>query len=133
MFENRRHFRLREFLDVAWKLDDQEVSGEGMVLNISSSGLLLQTDRVFKPSDNNILSIEISESSESSAAKDLPFLAKKGKMMWFRRIHTPQERYQCGIQFLEDKTDKNLQQWLDMKVNRLSEAADVNILGHLTI
>jgi len=130
MFENRRHFRLKEFLDVSWKVEDQEVSGEGTVLNVSSSGLLLQTDRVFQPSDNTILSIE---SSESLAAQDSPFVAKKGKIMWFRRIHTPQERYQCGIQFLEGQTDKNFQQWLEMKVNRLSETANVNILGNLVI
>ena len=92
MIENRRHFRLREFIDVAWKVADQEVSGEGMVVNISSSGLLLQTDRVFRPSDNCVLSIE-------SGAEILPFAAKKGKIMWFRRIHTPQERFQCGIHF----------------------------------
>ena len=47
MFENRRHFRLREFIDVTWKVDELNVSGEGTVVNISSSGLLLQTDRVF--------------------------------------------------------------------------------------
>src|SRR5580698_7527037 len=98
MFENRRHFRLREFLDVTWKVGGEEVSGEGTVVNISSSGFLLQTDRVFKPSDNCVLSIE-------SGAEVLPFAAKKGKIMWFRRIHTPQERFQCGVQFLTDKAD----------------------------
>jgi hypothetical protein len=124
MFENRRHFRLREFIDVAWKVTDQEVSGEGLVMNISSSGLLLQTDRIFRPSDNCVLSIE-------SGAEALPFDAKKGKIMWFRRIHTPQERFQCGLQFLTDKTDSNFQKWLEKKVNQLSQAGDAKILGNL--
>jgi hypothetical protein len=123
MFENRRHFRLREFIDVAWKVADQDVSGEGLVVNISSSGLLLQTDKIFRPSDNCVLSIE-------SGSEDLPFGAKKGRIMWFRRIHTPQERFQCGIQFLAN-TDSSFQQWLEMKVNRLSEAGDATILGNL--
>jgi hypothetical protein len=125
MLENRRHFRLREFIDVAWKVvGAQEVSGEGTVVNISSSGLLLQTDRMFRPSDNCVLSIE-------SGSEILPFASKKGRIMWFRRIHTPEERLQCGVQFLAGKTDSDFQQWLEMKVNRLSEAADAKILNNL--
>ena len=124
MFENRRHFRLREFLDVTWKVADQEVSGEGMVMNISSSGALLQTDRVFRPSDDCVLSIQPVDDK-------LPFESKSGKIMWFKRIHTPQERYQCGIQFLQDKKDDNFHQWLDGKVNELCEAGDAKILGNM--
>jgi Tfp pilus assembly protein PilZ len=127
MFDNRRHFRLREFLDVSWKLDNQEDSGEGTVLNISSAGMLLQTDRVFQLPNDNILYID------SADTQELPFAAKKGKIMWFRRIHTPQERYQCGIRFLEDKPDNRLEQWLAMKIDRLSQAADVNVLSRLVV
>jgi hypothetical protein len=124
MLENRRHFRLREFLDVVWKVADQDVSGEGTVVNISTSGFLLQTDRVFRPSDNCVVSIE-------SGADTLPFAAKKGKIMWFRRIHAPHERFQCGVEFLEDATDNNFQRWFEMKVSKISESADVKILGNL--
>jgi len=127
MYENRRHFRLREFLDVSWKVDNQEDSGEGTVLNISSAGMLLQTDRVFQLPNDNILYID------SADTQELPFTAKKGKIMWFRRIHTPQERYQCGIRFLEDKPDNRLEQWLAMRIDRLSQAADVNVLSRLVV
>ena len=89
--------------------------------------MLLQTDRVFQPSDDSILSID------SADTEDLPFAAKKGKIMWFRRIHTPQERYQCGIRFLEDKTDNSFQQWLSTKIDRLSEATNVNVLSKLVV
>ncbi len=124
MLENRRHFRLKEFIDVAWKVADQDISGEGMVVNISTSGLLLQTDRVFRPSDHCVLSI-------GSGAENLPFAPKNGKIMWFRRIHTPEERMQCGVQFLPDHLDLEFQQWLEKKVNRLSGAEDANILGNM--
>jgi hypothetical protein len=50
-----------------------------------------------------------------------------------RRIHTPQERYQCGIRFLEDKVDNSLQQWLSNKIEQLSQAGDVNVLGKLVV
>ena len=121
MFENRRHFRLREFVDVTWKVTDQDVFGDGTVVNISSSGLLLQTDKVFRPTDNCVLSIE-------SGSQQLPFAPKKGKMMWFRRISTPQERFQCGIQFLPEKTDTSFQQWLENKVKELGETGNATIL-----
>ncbi len=124
MLENRRHFRLKEFMDVTWKLADQDVSGEGTVVNISASGFLLQTDRVFRPTDNCVLSIE-------SGAETLPFAPKKGRLMWFRRINTPHERFQCGVQFLKDQTDNDFQQWLEKKVARISEAADAKILDNL--
>ncbi len=123
MLENRRHFRLREYFDVTWKLADQEVSGEGMVMNISISGLFLQTYGVFRPSDNCVLSI--------GGVETLPFAAKKGKIMWFRRIQTPQEGFQCGIRFLTDTTDNHFQQWFEKKVSQLSEAEDAKILGNL--
>jgi len=111
-------------MDVSWKVADQGISGEGTVVNISSSGLLLQTDRIFELSDNCVLSIE-------SGLEDLPFESKKGKIMWFRRIHTPQERFQCGVQFIKDQRDNEFQQWLEKKVNRLSEASDAKILNNL--
>ena len=124
MLENRRHFRLKEFIDITWKLVDQDVSGEGTVVNISTSGLLLQTDRVFKPTDECFLTIE-------SGAETLPFASKKGKMMWFRRIHTPKERFQCGIQFDSESVDNKFKEWLEQKVNQLSEAGDAKILGNM--
>ena len=117
MLENRRHFRLREFIEVAWKVADQEVSGEGTVINISASGLLLQTDRMFRPTDNCYLTVE-------SGAETLPFAPKKGKIVWFRRIYSPKERLQCGIQFSE-RTDNVFLQWLEKKINKLSEVEDV--------
>jgi len=107
--EYRRHFRLKECIDVTWKLADREISGEGLVVNISASGFLLQTDRVFSPSDNCVLSI-------GSGAESLPFAPKNGKIMWFRRIHTPEERIQCGVQFLPDDPDISFDQWLEIKM-----------------
>jgi len=124
MLENRRHFRLREFIDVAWKVSGQDISGEGMVVNISTSGLLLQTDRVFMLPDDCVLSI-------GSGTESLPFSPKNGKIMWSRRIHTPEERLQCGIQFLPDDLDHDFQHWLEKKVHQLSDAVDVKVLSNL--
>ena len=128
MLENRRHFRLRKYLDVNWKVNGQEDVGEGTVLNISTSGLLFQTDKVFQASDNCELSLEL------IPGEGRPVTIKKGKLMWFRRIRTPQERYQCGVQFLDKNAfDKDFQQWLDEEITRLSEASNINILSNLVV
>lgn len=124
MLENRRYFRLREHLDVVWKVNGQEDSGEGTVVNISLGGMLLQTDRMVKLADNSIVSIE-------SGQEALPFAPKKGKIVWFRRINTPEERLQCGVMFLKDQLDRGFENWFETKVNRLSETTDVNILSHM--
>jgi hypothetical protein len=124
MLENRRHFRLREFTDVAWKVADQDVSGRGTLVNISFSGMLLRTDQIFRPTDNCFLTVE-------STAENFPFASKKGKMVWFRRIQAPQECFQCGLQFLGNEADNDFIQRLEMKINRISEAGDANILGNM--
>ncbi len=124
MFENRRHFRLKHHFDVNWNVESQADSGEGTVLNVSLSGLFLQTDKTFKPSDNCVMSIKV------DAQDGLPFVEKKGKLMWFRRINTPQERYQCGIQFIDQDSDLKFQQWMENQVTQLSEAANVSILSN---
>lgn len=127
-FDNRRHFRLKEFVDINWKVGHQAEEGEGTILNISSSGALLQTDKVFTPSDNCVMSIA------APYGESLPFSPKKAKVMWFRRVHTPQERYQCGVQFLETGGyDKDFQQWLEERVTKLSEAANANILNNYIV
>jgi len=110
-------------MDVSWKVMDQDVSGEGLVMNISSSGLLLQTDRIFRPSDDCVLSIE-------SGGETFPFASKKARIVWFERIRAAQDKYKCGLQFIEDQ-DNQFKEWLEEKINRLSAAGDANILGNL--
>ena len=95
-----------------------------MVINISKSGLLLQTDRVFRPAESSVVSI-------GSGIEVLPFAPKQGRIMWLRRIRTPEERLQCGVQFLPSVTDDDFQQWLQSKVDQLSDAGDAKILGNL--
>lgn len=124
MLENRRHFRLREFTEVSWKVLDQDACGQGLLVNVSYSGMLLRTDKLFKPSDKCFLTVE-------STAENFSFAPKQGKVMWFRRIQAPQECFQCGLQFLGNEADNDFNQRLEMKINRLSDAGDANILGHM--
>jgi hypothetical protein len=124
-FENRRHFRLRDYFDVDWKLNGNDSSGQGTVLNISVSGVLLQTNGALKPFDKCTIEIK------PQAGGEVPFSPKKGKIVWFRRIGESGERFHCGVEFLKDAgvTDKALNDWLEQKVAAISEAGNVSILN----
>ena len=69
---DRRHMRLRYLMDVRWSMPAASLSGQGQVVNISSSGLLLQLDNQFKPADDCIVSLDAPVNEKS-----FPFSSKK--------------------------------------------------------
>ena len=104
MLENRRHLRIRQPIDITWSMPGEDITGQGQILNISSSGILLQIDNSFKPLDHCVLAIDPEIVEEKP-----PFLNKKGKVVWFRRIHTPHYSYLCGLEFFKDQAfDRDL-------------------------
>ena len=124
MLENRRHLRIREITDIRWVVLGEDVTGEGKVLNISASGLLLQTDAQFDPRRLGILYID------AHGEQPLGFGPKKGNIVWLKALPARQG-YQCGVEFLKKSPfDRPLQEWIDCKVERLAQATDANILNH---
>lgn len=127
MLENRRHLRIRQPMDVTWSVPGEDITGQGQITNISSSGLLLQIDSSFKPLDKCILSID----PEFSEEEKNPFLNKKGKVVWFRKIQNPRYSYQCGVEFLRDQMISNeLDDWLETKTAELAQTTNPNILNN---
>ena len=124
--ESRRHLRIRQPMDVTWSMPGEDITGRGQILNISSSGLLLQIDDSFKPLDHCILSVDPKIDEER-----LPFLNKKGKVVWFRRIQNSKYTYQCGLEFLkEHKLDNDLFDWIERKTAQLAQTMSANILNN---
>lgn len=125
--ETRRHLRIRQPMDVTWSMPGEDVTGQGQILNISHSGLLLQIDSSFKPLDNCVLSVDPSLDEEEK----LPFFSKKGKVVWFRRIQTSKYTYQCGLEFLkEQRMDNDLVNWIENKTSQLAQTMNVSILNN---
>lgn len=123
MLENRRHLRFREVFDIRWTVLGTNLTGEGQVLNMSSSGFLLRTDGNFDPKRSGVLYID------SQDDKPLVFGSKKGKIVWLRRISENRPGYLCGVEFLKDSPqDKKLEGWLETKTDELSRISDANIL-----
>ena len=124
MLENRRHMRIREITDIRWVVLGEDIFGEGKVFNISTSGLLLQTDAKFDPRRRGIVYID------AHGEEPLGFGPKKGNIVWSRPLPAKQG-YQCGVQFLKNSPfDKLLQEWINGKVEALVQATDANILNH---
>ena len=122
MMEGRRNFRLRHPMSIHWKVKGGDASGEGTISNISLSGLLMQTDKIFRIPNKCVLSLEID-------GEDKPFVVKQGKVVWFRRIGNERPRYQFGVEFVKDAGfDLKLKEWLEGKVAELSKAGDANII-----
>jgi hypothetical protein len=127
-FENRRHFRLRDYFDVNWKINGNDSAGLGTVLNISASGVLLQTENPIKPFDQCVIEI-------APQGKESPFAPKQGKIVWFKRINDEGSKYQCGVEFLRDAglMDKSFKDWLDERMSSMSETTNVNILNNYVV
>ena len=130
MLENRRHLRIRERLDITWNLPGEDIAGQGQILNISSSGTLLQIDESFRALDNCVISID-PEFMEEEAA---PFMNKKGKVVWFRKTQNPHYGYQCGVEFINPSgTNDGLLNWIEKKISGLSQAMSANILNNYIV
>jgi hypothetical protein len=127
--ETRRHLRIRERMEVTWSMPGEDITGQGQILNISNSGLLLQIDDSFKPLDQCVLSIDPEIDEERP-----PFLSKKGKVVWFRRIKTPKYSYQCGLEFLkEPQLDDDFINWIENKTAQLAQTMNASILNNYGI
>ncbi len=127
--EDRRHLRIRHLMGVTWSMPGEDITGLGQILNVSSSGILLQIDNSFIPLDHSVLCVD-PEFDESRP----PFLSKKGKVVWFRRIKTFKYTYQCGLEFLrEQNPDSALMDWIDNKTTQLAQTVNVSILNNYGI
>lgn len=124
MLENRRNIRIREITEVRWTVLGSELLGDGKVLNISHSGLLLQTDTNFDPHVRGKLYLD------SPSSDDLEFGPKKGRVVWTRKIEN-NTGFQCGIEFDRNQSsDSRLDQWIEKKSDEIAQTTDANILRH---
>jgi len=107
-------------------MPSESVSGQGQIVNISSSGLLLQLDERFKPADDCVVFLDAPVHERS-----FPFTNKKGKLVWFRTINSSRFKYQCGLEFFNEKGDnQDVKHWVDAKVDELAQTMSASILNH---
>jgi len=124
MTEWRRHPRVKESVDVRWSSGFLGNQGNGTIRNISISGLLLEVDDHFKPSDSDQYMLEI---VDSQMAQMIP---RDVKLVWFNRLKTDKIRKFCGMKFTnaEGPVLMRLVEHVEGKRSYYNEAMDVNII-----
>ena len=96
MKDLRRNPRIKENIPVHWQVEQHISHGQGRVLNLSTSGLLLRTESEFSPLDQCVFLFN--SALEGSKA----FLPNKGKLIWHQK---KENGYVCGVEFIETPTN----------------------------
>jgi hypothetical protein len=121
MIEGRQSFRFRKHMDFSWSVPDQNVHGAGKIYNLSQTGMLFETDRLFLPEHGLELCFSV---------KEIPCLPVKGKLVWFRKVTDKKPHYRCGVRFTRQQAIKpEWTKWLDESISRFADAADNVILS----
>ena len=123
MPDYRRHFRIKERVPVFWKIKDKNIEGQGEVINISTSGLLLETDSAFSPLDESKLEIEPID-------KVIHFIPRQGQLVWFKKIKILNTRFWCGIEFIKppQETVEEIKRKVEEVQVQMAQASNLNIL-----
>ncbi len=120
MIENRQSFRLRQQIDLDWSVTDQKTEGKGTAFNVSKTGMLFETDRLFSPEHGMTLSLKCEET---------PTLPQKGKLVWFRKVGENKAHYLCGIRFnSDDASNVKWVKWMEESFSKLADVGNTTIL-----
>jgi hypothetical protein len=123
MINNRQSFRLRKQFDITWSVPEQKIQGQGIISNISLSGMLFVTDRLFESEHGLMMCFSVAQA---------PAFPPKGKLVWFRKVGKKNAQYQCGVQFLNETAQaKAWIEWMEENILQLADAENSPILGRI--
>ena len=123
MINDRQSFRLRKQLEFNWSIPGQKTEGEGLIFNISRSGILFVTDRLFEPQHGLEMAFRV---------KQVPPFPSKGKLVWFKKVEKENACYQCGVKFLNELAASQAWiTWMEENILKLADVASTNILENL--
>ena len=123
MVEWRRHLRVREEIPVRWHSKDGYHKGEGIIRNMSLSGLMMEVGEEFKPSAQTQFLLEVTDPK-------LPhIIPTQMKLVWYSRILMGKPRFLCGMRFTDPSgaSFNGLKQHIEERLNTYSQAMDINI------
>lgn len=90
----RQHKRVAENKRIGWSIDQQaDIHGNGRIINLSESGLMLETNSTFTPQDGQVFNFD-------SGAKQFDYLPSKGKIIWSKRKNNLPNQFLCGVEFI---------------------------------
>ncbi|MBF0486076.1 MAG: PilZ domain-containing protein [Candidatus Omnitrophica bacterium] len=122
--EYRRHARIQEETPVRWRLIGSERQGEGLVRDISVSGILLEVQEPFSLDNNPVFTIQAINSSDEL------FIPERARLVWTKMMKTQKDRYLCGLEFIRppESIVAQIAQRVESFLARIAETGDINIL-----
>ncbi len=92
--EARNNLRIKENRHIQWRVNDGDIKGKGVIRNISTTGMLLETNSNFIPTDGCRFSFDTSLGHDN-------FIPQNGKLVWHKRKPFSKNKYLCGVRFVE--------------------------------
>lgn len=92
--EARNNLRVKEKRNIFWRVNDGDIKGKGQIRNISTTGMLLETNSNFIPTDGCRFSFDTSLGHDN-------FIPQNGKLVWHKKKTFSKNKYLCGIRFVE--------------------------------
>ena len=119
----RQKSRINENIPVQWWVQDQDFIAQGRIRNLSASGFLLETDKVFRPHDHSTLQIQ------SLAPHSSDFLPETGHIRWHRQ-KGPRSQYGIAFNQIEPKTASILEKRIEKIMSQSTQKGKwANIIG----
>ena len=75
-------------------MNDGDIKGKGVIRNISTTGMLLETNSNFIPTDGCRFSFDTSLGHDN-------FIPQNGKLVWHKKKPFSKNKYLCGVRFVE--------------------------------
>ncbi|MCA9407703.1 MAG: PilZ domain-containing protein [Candidatus Omnitrophica bacterium] len=92
--DTRENLRVNERKSIQWHIKESALRGQGRIHNISTSGMLLETNSNFKPYDQCVFSFDTTLNHNN-------YIPQYGRLVWFKKKNFSGNRYLCGIKFVE--------------------------------
>jgi len=126
--DSRENFRVTENRRVSWLVKDSNLKGQGKVRNISTTGMLMETDFAFEPQDDIVFSFDADLGPRN-------FIPQSGRLVWHKQKNSQNNKFLWGIQFLEpaEFVLVKLRQRIQKGVKKFSKLQTVQNVGNFCL
>ena len=92
--DTRKNSRVKENKKLSWHVKSFNLNGRGRIHNISTSGMLLETNSTYNPINGDVFTFDSDLGFDN-------FIPQHGRLVWFKKRDARQSQYLCGIEFIE--------------------------------
>ncbi len=126
-FDRRKSLRIKEDIRVHWNLPDKSITGEGRIVNVSTSGMLLETQTEQPPTQN--INLEVTSPFNHTHN----FIPHSGRIVWTKKNSNQRNRFLWGIEFDNPPPEalKVLKERIQVKIEKLTNVRKIKtVVGY---